>query len=253
MATFASYDGGGRMIYLDRHTIDCGVGCAVRGFQLQGTGDNQLQYIYQCMCDGANISPAVSPVAGATSFNTGDENTAWQSFYLDRHEVICPDGTALAFFKLERDSSGSNVRYRYACRHVRNLGICRGFATMAAEDGGGITRYLDRHRPHCTNQVMRSFVLKRLGNQVQYLYTCCTMDAAYGRSHYRLAHLTEVTGHLVFILQSRLHCWFDSPVAQCMMSLASIDTHTAHVLTLLVLRPDISCITSTHVNIMSTA
>jgi len=93
------------------------------------------------------------------------------SVYLDRHLLSC--GTSgISQFQLKRQGS-TQIYYDYECSVTastdRSLKM-----TAPNVDGGGDTRYLDRHAISCNNKPIKAFKLYRngQGNKVRYRYQC---------------------------------------------------------------------------------
>lgn len=189
-STPADEDGGnGEIVYLDRQSVDCAAPCAIQSFKLVRPTLSTISYNYQCVCDATKIMSPVSPSPmypaslytlfdEGTSRDSGD--TAWQTYYLDRHDVTCHASTALQSFALERDNTGKKIRYRYTCTPVSNMGTCRRVTSPLADAAGGHLLYLDRQNVACNSgEVMTRFHLMRRGDgdNVQYGYTCCSVPS----------------------------------------------------------------------------
>ena len=101
--------GGGNMIYLDRHKVDCG-NKPISDFQLKRPAGNKLQYKYRC----SNRNAAGDCRDTATAWNTPSSST----IYLDRHDVKCNANEALTKFRLVHNGqsgSAKKIRYDYTC------------------------------------------------------------------------------------------------------------------------------------------
>lgn len=103
--TPANDDGGGNVIYLDRHTINC-EGKGLQFVHLQRPTASTIQYHYQCS-DKALINVT-------DYFTPTNEDGGGNAVYLDRHPVSCPDKEVLSYLKLERPTSNT-MRYHYKC------------------------------------------------------------------------------------------------------------------------------------------
>merc|ERR1712032_739 len=93
---------GGKIFYLDRHPVSCGSG-AVTSFQLQRSGSNSdnVRYLFTCV-----FSDAIT--GGKTEKSTSYNKVGyWQTWaqYLDRHDVSCPTGTVIQYFRQGRDGN----------------------------------------------------------------------------------------------------------------------------------------------------
>ena len=98
-------DGNGNVIFLDRHGVDCW-GRAVQKFHLQRPNSSEITYRYRCGNQSlVNISD---------HYTTADSDGNGDALFLDRHDVSCPTGKMLTYFRLQRPSS-STIRYHYKC------------------------------------------------------------------------------------------------------------------------------------------
>ena len=98
-------DGGGNVIFLDRHTVNC-EGKAVQSLHLQRPTNNTISYHYKCGDKQlANVSDYFTPA---------DEDGGGNAVYLDRQHVSCPTNQVLSYLRLERPTSNT-IRYHYKC------------------------------------------------------------------------------------------------------------------------------------------
>ena len=101
--------GGGNMIYLDRHKVDCGKKPISR-FRLTRPAGNKLRYQFRC----SNRNAAGDCRNTATGWNTPSSST----IYLDRHNVKCKANEVLTKFKLRhngKSGGAKKIRYDYTC------------------------------------------------------------------------------------------------------------------------------------------
>jgi hypothetical protein len=98
-------DGGGNVIYLDRHTINC-EGKALQSLHLLRPTSNTIYYNYRC---GDKQLTNVSD-----HFTPADEDGGGNAVYLDRQHVSCPTNQVLSYLRLERPTSNT-IRYHYKC------------------------------------------------------------------------------------------------------------------------------------------
>jgi hypothetical protein len=101
--------GGGNMIYLDRHTVDCGRK-PISDLQLKRPAWNKIRYHYRC----SNRNAAGDCRNTATGWNTPSSST----IYLDRHNVKCKPNEVLTKFRLRHNGqsgSAKKIRYDYTC------------------------------------------------------------------------------------------------------------------------------------------
>ena len=102
-------DGGGRVIYLDRHDVNCGDNAALAQFQLAGSGKGTYRYNYQC-------KPSKQPLTCrdvTTNASTWGDGSRGMEF-LDRHNVVCNDDEVLNRIHLTRPDANT-IQYQYKC------------------------------------------------------------------------------------------------------------------------------------------
>lgn len=99
--------GGGNIIYLDRHAVDCGTG-VISQFKLDAQ-NNKIQYNYTCK----NPRNPFSSCRAVTTppYSNGDG----QSFFLAGHNVACGADEAMSAFRLYQPGQQGTVAYEYKC------------------------------------------------------------------------------------------------------------------------------------------
>lgn len=164
-------DGGGNLIYLDRHSVDCGPNSIMSQFHMNRAKDsnghwNNVQYNYTC---------ETGRYADLSQRSTGaNDDGGGNTIFLDRHTVNCDD-KFINQFKLARPS-GNKIRYDYRCSdNPIKAGTCKNYRISPQEDGGGNLIYLDRQSVNCgQGEALTKFRLSRpSGNTIAYEYTCC--------------------------------------------------------------------------------
>ena len=167
-------DGGtGSIYYLDRQNANCSSG-AMSYFQLLRSGNN-IRYYLSCL-----KSSAISD--SATEKYTGFNATSGKKCvnYLDRHNVVCPNGSVISGFKLERNPSNtSQIRYRYYCKPAQTV-CCNSFHSSKQDMGDKSIWYLDRQHIGMNDSkthAMQQFRLRTSYNpdQMWYDYTMCKL------------------------------------------------------------------------------
>lgn len=105
-----------------------------------------------------------------------DSDGSGSVFNLDRHLITCGQNSAINYFKLERKDN--SVRYAYRCiksDNISNTCFSKETPPQSIGDANNSANYLDKHTVSCdAGQVLRSFVLTRTGDNINYKYTCCT-------------------------------------------------------------------------------
>jgi hypothetical protein len=99
-------EGGGQVIFLDRHNIDCGEKSTLSGFSLNRKGDGNFQYKYSCLpskealtCRKANTELTTIETSAKT---------------LDKHNINCNSDEALSQIQLHTATDGK-IQYKYTC------------------------------------------------------------------------------------------------------------------------------------------
>ena len=100
-------DGGGNVVYLDRHNVDCGSDGVLSQFKLARNLPSQYRYDYKCL-------PSTKPLTCRNVSTVGNEDGKGNSVYLDRHDVKCNEDEVLNQFKLYRPT-GNQINYEYKC------------------------------------------------------------------------------------------------------------------------------------------
>jgi hypothetical protein len=96
--------------------------------------------------------------------------------YLDRHNIICPDGSYLNSFKMLRndDQNKKEYKYNYTCVNSKHKYKSIKDRTDLDADGSGNVIFLDRHNVDCKRKGINKFRLDRAGTEhnIRYNYTC---------------------------------------------------------------------------------
>ena len=158
--------GGGNMIYLDRHHVDCKKD-GIKSFRLQRPTSTKIDYKYTCL-DGISSNP------GAYKYTKSNDWGGGNTIYLDRHNVNC-GSYPITDFRLQRPAD-DKIRYEYRCSSRKAGGDCRN-TTTAWNTESKKNLYLDRHDVKCNaNEALTRFQLKRDGKgKFRYEYKCCAM------------------------------------------------------------------------------
>ena len=160
-------NGGGNLIYLDRHNVDCRKN-GIKRFGLVNDG-RAKNYSYGYVCAEKGDLGKKSFVQGTRPDSDGGGNI----IYLDRHNVDCGKDNVISQFNMGR--MGNQIKYNYTCKKSNKPLTCRNVTTPANDAGGGNARYLDRHNVECADdEAMSRFKLEHPGGgKIQYSYTCC--------------------------------------------------------------------------------
>merc|ERR1719498_1324732 len=134
-------DGGGNLVYWDRHHPQCASGMGMSRWKLdRGGTHNRIKIDYDCASVPVamgSCSPAQTPLN-----DDGDGD----SRYLDRHNVWCGQNSFLKQWRLSRGGTSDKEQIQYTCCNVpTGLDACEEKETPLQTDGGGDANYLDRH------------------------------------------------------------------------------------------------------------
>ena len=114
-------DGGGNMIFLDRHNVDCGNEALLK-FQLRRNGPpnyaDLIYYEYHCT---KGLAPMFNNCK--THYTHFQDDGGGNVQFLDRQAPFCGNQQVMTQFKLQRDhANGNKVRYQFRCCD-RKLGM----------------------------------------------------------------------------------------------------------------------------------
>merc|ERR1712151_610731 len=126
---------GGKLYYLDRQYMNCNNN-ALTNFWLRRSGSDNVAYRYSCVRSDAIYGSATSH---ATAFR--EIGGSKEVNYMDKHNVECPSGSVMTYFRQGR--SGDKINIGYHCRKA-HLICCRNKATPENDMGDSVF-YLDRH------------------------------------------------------------------------------------------------------------
>lgn len=164
-------NGHGRVIYLDRHHVNCGLNQVVSSMVLR-TDDShrRYQYVYTC----CTMPIQCHDYYKKTSYN-GDKN----ALMLDKHNVECANDDFIRAFHLGRNVEHSRIQYRYHCCNM--TGVHKDTyvdSTPWNTEGGGDATYLNRHHVKCKlGYGLTKFQLKRDGQgNYRYEFKCAKVS-----------------------------------------------------------------------------
>lgn len=164
-------NGHGRVIYLDRHHVNCGLNQVVSSMVLR-TDDShrRYQYVYTC----CTMPIQCHDYYKKTSYN-GDKN----ALMLDKHNVECANDDFIRAFHLGRNVEHSRIQYRYHCCNM--TGVHKDTyvdSTPWNTEGGGDATYLNRHHVKCKlGYGLTKFQLKRDGQgSYRYEFKCAKVS-----------------------------------------------------------------------------
>lgn len=162
--------GGGNLIYLDRHNLDC-VDKPLNRMYYARVGDN-FKYEYTC-ASGGKLNKPFNKVTNGNDWGGGN------TIFLDRHDADCGTNSVMTRLHLYRPQ-WNQVAWDYSCAtnsQDKKL-TCRKDATPFNSDGNGNTIFLDRHNIKCNaNEGLSQVKLVRNPqnhSQYRFEYTCCS-------------------------------------------------------------------------------
>ena len=107
---------GGNIWALTTHNLSCPNKNAMTYFTPQMKG-NSFWFKYRCYGACAGLKKMKKSYNGATNLNATDGNKKRSLHYLDRHNVQCKNGYSLQSFRLVRN--GSKIQYKYKCTETK--------------------------------------------------------------------------------------------------------------------------------------
>lgn len=134
--------------------------------QLEGTNYLSLADV-QVLGEKLGPLPPVSKQTNPSSSGGGD------MVYLDRHQLSC-GARGISQFQLKRQGA-DEIYYGYECSQTASNELSGTYqSTTFSSDGGGDTRYLDRHALNCNNRPIHDIELLRNNehDEVRYRYLC---------------------------------------------------------------------------------
>jgi len=155
--------GGGSTIYLDRHVPNCG-NRPLNRLQLSRPTENTMKFDYTCSRGGK----MEAPVDLSTQ---PDDWGGGSTIYLDRHDIRCPENSALTKLHLARPSE-STIKFEYGCAKNSTPLTCRPLTTepRAVEDPQSLMTDIKCN----SDEVLSRIHLTRPTPQtVAWEYSCC--------------------------------------------------------------------------------
>lgn len=130
--------GGGNIIYLDRHNVDCGSG-VISQFKLQQRGNNEINYKYTC-------KNPINPLKSCRTLNTPPQEygaiiSGLSLMPLANQYVGCEQDEALSSFRLYRPSAVSRQKvtfYQHCDYDGSSWSVEEGFYNMSDMIAKGI-------------------------------------------------------------------------------------------------------------------
>ena len=108
-STGESGDGGGNIIFLDRHDIKCNDNEFLSRVKLQTPTGGDIKYDYSCCSVPGKRANCHS------RFTNLNDDGGGNSVYLDRHDIRCNAGEFLQRVHLTRGGTHNKVQYGYTC------------------------------------------------------------------------------------------------------------------------------------------
>ena len=157
--------GGGNIIYLDRHTLDCSGGLLNEMVYVRS--GNNFRYNYNCLNVGSEFGKTIS-TKSTPSLPEGDTTN------LKDHNIDCGD-SILSKIHYLRDTGGK-FHYDYSCVNIPGMKLNKKILNTPKQTAGANeSYYLDRHDVKCdTDEVLTQMQLNYDSNtrQYNYQYTC---------------------------------------------------------------------------------
>ena len=174
-STVVDSDGDGKVIFLDRHKVECSNG-ALNQFKLRRLKDSngettKIKYHYTC-----NDGVVGAGEEKTTPADIVDHDVTGGTIYLDRHNVDC-GSLPIRTFKLHRPSE-DELSYKYTCGDKSvDTSTCRDVTTNEEPMNSSI--FLDRQNVKCEDgEYITQFKLNNKGNgKWSYGYKCCKLNS----------------------------------------------------------------------------
>mgnify|MGYP000927875178 CR=1 FL=1 len=130
--------GNGDVASLSALNVQCGSGSALASFHLDRSVEN-IRYEAKCIAQ-EGISSKVSEHSTPANVHNGSGGS---TNFLDRHHLICPEGSLIQQFQLQKE--GNKIKYNYKCVEALIDGKCYKKYTSWTEGGKNYNNYyLDR-------------------------------------------------------------------------------------------------------------
>jgi len=161
--------------YLDRQGLDCGKGMVMQSFKMTQSGCSGNKQQYEYTCGPASIESTDTVFSGCQAIK--DKKLQ----YLDRQDVSCGAGKAVAGFKLTKDGcSGKNQQYKVKCATLSRATTTTTKKTSCTPMDGEKLQFLDRQSVKCPNEeALSEFQVVRTGcsgKNMRYKYTCSAAE-----------------------------------------------------------------------------
>ena len=139
-----NHDGGGNIVYLDRHIVDCGKNKMMQSLHLmRNLTLRKYHYRYTC-CTTPNACYQ------KTFHNNFTYDGRGNAIYLNRQNVQCQNDDYITYFHLNRNPALNKVRYTYKCCDFHGKSKTNyNAATPWNRDDEDNARYLDKHNISC--------------------------------------------------------------------------------------------------------
>ena len=166
--TSSNYGDTSKLIYLDRHDVDCGSD-AISYFRMERPSSSNIRYKVKCRKVGSEGAKVVDSYTEANGQFYGPK-----VHYIDRQPwAQCRDTYALTGFKVQNRGS-DNVRYQIQCKKWDGYQAnCESKQTGSSYIRKKEIYYLDRFKLDCGSKVMTGFRARGSGGTVYYDYKCC--------------------------------------------------------------------------------
>lgn len=143
-------EGNGNVTSLTGQDVSCPTGSALNRFRLRRQPGSKYRYEFTCVSMPGIDTTQIQKYTAWNSHNGSGGSTN----YLDRHHVLCDNGTVIQQFKLE--SSGSNIRYAFKCVKAITSSCYAKEGTWTQGGKGYSTVYLDRQNVECASQTTQA-------------------------------------------------------------------------------------------------
>ncbi len=166
--TGSTWNYNGNVFALGLHPVFCESNQVLSSFRLIRENNNMF-FRFFCLSGLAVLDEQFTRY---TDWNSTAGNKEESLNFLDRHELMCPDDSALNGFQMER--SGDNIRFRYTCNRVK-MNSTGSYTTDFLRSGVGEIQGLAVHEVRALDTRFRTQAIQGFRMGVRYVNQWCTI------------------------------------------------------------------------------
>ncbi len=165
--TSSNWNFNGNIFALGFHPVFCDASQVLSSFRLVRDGNNMF-FRFFCIRGLAILDEQFTRYTSWDGTNGKKEESL---NFLDRHELFCPEDSALNGFQMER--SGDSIRFRYNCNRVK-YNSANYYTTDFVRSGLGEIQGLAVHEVKAPDTRFRTQALRGFRMGVKYVNQWCT-------------------------------------------------------------------------------